>query len=64
MPYYVDVGTGDSDVTWQAMLGVGYAFGWGDVVGVWRYLDYDMSSGHTVSKLTTSGAAIGVKFHF
>ena len=24
VPYYVDIGTGDSDVTWQAELGVGY----------------------------------------
>ena len=31
VPYYVDVGTGDSDVTWQAELGVGYRFGWGDI---------------------------------
>jgi hypothetical protein len=64
VPYYLDVGTGDSDVTWQGMLGVGYAFDWGDIVGVWRYLDYDLSSGATVESLDMSGAAIGFKFHF
>jgi hypothetical protein len=31
MPYYLDVGTGSSNWTWQALLGVGYAFDWGDV---------------------------------
>lgn len=64
IPYYTDVGTGDSDVTWQGMLGVGYAFDWGDVVTVWRYLDYNVSSGHTVENLDMSGAAIGVTFRF
>jgi len=64
IPYYADVGTGDSDLTWQGMLGIGYAFDWGDVVSVWRYLDYNMSSGRLVQDLTTSGAAIGVTFHF
>ena len=30
-PYYLDVGTGDSDFTWQIVAGVGYRFDWGDV---------------------------------
>jgi hypothetical protein len=65
IPYYADVGTGDSDVTWQGMLGVGYAFDWGDLVAVWRYLDYNMpSSRDAVEDMTLNGAAIGVTFHF
>lgn len=36
IPYYADVGAGDSDLTWQAMLGFGYAFGWGDIGVAWR----------------------------
>jgi len=64
VPYYVDVGTGDSDVTWQGMLGAGYAFDWGDLVAVWRYLDYNMPSGDVVEDLNMNGAAIGVTFHF
>jgi len=31
MPYYMDVDTGSSNRTWQALLGLGYAFDWGDV---------------------------------
>lgn len=64
VPYYVDVGTGDSDLTWQAMLGVGYAFEWGDVLGGWRYLDYDLSDDYHVRSLTQSGAAVGISVHF
>ena len=44
MPYYADVGTGQSDLTWQALVGVGYTFKWGDVLLAYRYLDYDFDS--------------------
>jgi hypothetical protein len=64
IPYYADVGTGDSDVTWQGMGGLGYTFGWGDLVAVWRYLDYNMPSGEDIESLTLSGAAIGATFRF
>ena len=64
VPYYADIGTGDSDLTWQAMLGLGYSFGWGDLIGAWRYLDYDMPSGDGLRDLYSSGAAIGVTFRF
>jgi hypothetical protein len=64
VPYYLDVGTGDSDLTWQGMLGAGYAFDWGDLVAVWRYLDYNMPSGEAIEDLSFYGAAIGVTFHF
>ena len=43
-PYYLDVGTGSSSLTWQAMAGLSYAFGWGDLLLMYRHLDYDQSS--------------------
>jgi len=43
MPYYLDVGTGSSNWTWQALLGVGYAFGWGDINLSIRSLSYDFN---------------------
>ena len=64
IPYYLDVGTGDSDVTWQGIIGAGYAFDWGDLQAVWRYLDYDMPSNDAIESMTFNGAAIGVTFHF
>ena len=52
----VSVGAGDSDYTWQAMAGIGYSFGWGDILGSWRYLDYHMKSGRPVESLNFSGS--------
>jgi hypothetical protein len=62
VPYYLDVGTGASQLTWQALGGVGYTFSWGEVIGVWRYLDYHFSKDS--SSLSMNGPAIGVAFHW
>lgn len=64
VPYYLDIGTGQSKFTWQAIAGLGYAFGWGDVVGAWRYTDYDMKSGDAIQDLSFNGPAIAVVFHW
>ena len=64
IPYYFDVGTGESDLTWQAMGGLGYSFGWGDIVGAWRYLDYNMKSGKKIESMTFNGPAIAAVFHW
>jgi len=64
VPYYVDVGTGESDLTWQAIGGIGYSFGWGDVMAVWRYLDYDFGSDKKVESINFNGPAIGVAFRW
>ena len=64
VPYYVDVGTGDSDLTWQGMVGLGYHFDSVDVTGVWRYLDYDFGSHTTVQSIDFNGPAFGVSFRF
>ena len=54
-PYHLDVGAGESNLTWQAIAGIGYSFGWGDVLAAWRYLDYDMKSGETIESLNFNG---------
>ncbi len=64
VPYYADIGTGNSDLTWQAIIGLGYSFGWGDVVAAWRYLDYDFDAGKPMQSLTFNGVAVGVSFRF
>jgi hypothetical protein len=63
-PYYLDVGTGESDLTWQAMAGLGYSFHWGEVVAAWRYVDYEMKSGKKVEGITFNGPAIAAVFHW
>jgi hypothetical protein len=57
-PYYLDVGAGQSDFTWQAFGGIGYAFSWGEVVGSWRHLDYNFASGSRMRDMTFSGPSI------
>jgi hypothetical protein len=64
MPYYFDVGAGDSDMTWQAMVGLGYAFSWGELGVAWRYLDYDLKSGRPVRDLNLNGPGIGATFRW
>ena len=58
------LGTGDSGLTWQAMAGLGYTYRWGEILGVWRYLDYDLESGSAFESVTFSGPAFGVTFRF
>ena len=46
------------------MAGLGYTYRWGEILGVWRYLDYNFASGSPYESVTFSGPAIGVTFHF
>jgi hypothetical protein len=63
-PYYIDVGTGQSDLTWQAMIGVGYSFSWGEILGAYRHLDYDFGSDNGMKDLSFSGPAIAFGFRW
>ena len=64
VPYYVDIGTGQSDFTWQGMIGIGYQFSWGAVTAAWRYLDYELKSGQAIESLNANGPLIGVSFRW
>jgi hypothetical protein len=64
VPYYLDVGAGDSDFTWQGIAGIGYAFRWCEVVAAWRYLYYDLPSDKAIKDMNFSGPAIGVTFRW
>jgi len=64
VPYYADVGIGDSDLTWQGIAGIGYAFDWGEVIAAWRYLKYDFKSGKKLDNLTFNGPAVGLSFRW
>jgi len=64
IPYYVDVGTGESDLTWQVMVGLGYSFDTIAVTGVWRYLDYDLGDSASIQSLALNGPALGITFRF
>ena len=64
VPYYFDIGTGESDLTWQALVGVGYQFSWGAVTAAYRYLDYEFKTGKPMEDLNFSGPAIGLTFRW
>lgn len=57
-----DVGTGSSALTWQAVAGLGYHLGWGDVRLAWRTIAYDLGEDGLLQGVTFSGAGIGVRF--
>jgi hypothetical protein len=62
--YYADVGTGGSELTWQAFGGVGYRFGWGDAVLGWRHLAYEMKDDRPIADVAFSGPQLSVGFRF
>jgi hypothetical protein len=62
--YHLDVGTGDSDLTWNAMAGLSYAFGWGELLLAYRHLEYDQSENKLLQDFSFSGPGIGVTFTF
>ncbi len=64
VPYHLDIGAGDSDLTWQALAGVGYRFKWGDTLLAYRHLYYDEGDAGLIQDLEFSGPALGVNFHF
>jgi len=64
LPFYGDVGTGDSDLTWQVLAGIGYKFKWFDVVAAYRYLDWDFDDNPAIDDLNFSGPIVGIKFVF
>jgi hypothetical protein len=64
LPYYLDVGTGQSDLTWQAFAGVGYRFKKLDALLGYRYLDWDFDDNEVFDDLNLSGAFVGAKFWF
>ena len=65
LPYYIDVGTGQSDLTWQAAAGIGYRAGkvW-DVALVYRHLEWNLDSTRVIDDMTISGPTLGVIFRW
>jgi hypothetical protein len=59
-PYYVDIGAGDSDLTYQGMIGLGYTFKWGETLVAWRYLGTRFKSGEAFDELNFSGPMVSL----
>jgi hypothetical protein len=64
VPYYLDIGTGSSSLTWQGMLGIAYSFKWGGVTLAYRDLYFDQKDDKFIQDLRFSGPALGATIRF
>ncbi len=63
VPFYLDIGTGDSQLTDQGLLGIGYSYQWGQITASWRYLEYRTQSSR-IGDLSFSGPMVGATFRW
>ena len=61
---YLDIGTGESDLTWQALGGVGYRFKHFDLVAAYRYLSWEFDDDQALEEQQLHGPALGIRFAF
>ena len=66
VPFYVDAGKGpgSNNTTWQALLGVGNAFSWGDMTLAYRAMGFDLKSNIGVTKYTNAGPQLSATVNF
>jgi hypothetical protein len=64
LPYHLDIGTGQSDLTWQASAGLAYRFDWGDVSLQYRHIDWQFDSSSRLDNMNFSGPLLAAKFQF
>lgn len=63
-PYYGDIGTGNSNTTWQYVLGVAYGGRTNDVIFAWRGLGYNQNNGQLLQNMRFSGPLLGYRIHW
>lgn len=68
LPFHFDVGTGDTDLTWQAFGGIGYRFNSAELVAGYRHLEWefddDDTGGNVFNDLYISGPVVGLRYFF
>lgn len=66
IPFYADAGKGpgSNNTTWQALIGVGDAFSWGDITLAYRAMGYDMKSNRGVTNYTNAGPQLSATINF
>lgn len=64
IPFYGDIGTGQSDRTWQAFAGIGYDFGRSDLVLGYRHLDWSFDDTNLIADIAFSGPLLGFNYRF
>jgi len=64
IPYYADVGAGDSELTWQLFTALGYSFDKWDVGLGYRHLVFEADDDSIVDSISMSGPIIGASYNF
>ena len=64
LPYTLDVGAGDSDLTWSATVSLAHQFNWGDLILGYRHLEYDEGPAGLLQDLSLGGPGVGAGFRF
>jgi len=64
IPYYSDIGTGSSYLTWQGMIGVAYSWKLVSLTLAYRHLYYDQKDEKLIQEMRFSGPALGVGFRW
>jgi hypothetical protein len=64
LPYYADIGTGSSNLTWQVFGGVGYRFKRIDLIVAYRYMAWSFDDSDKFDDLNLHGPFAGVKLRF
>ena len=64
LPYYADIGTGNSDLTWQVLGGFGYKYSWGDMTFAYRHLEWEFDTDAPLEDVSYSGPIIQAKWYF
>lgn len=63
LPYYLDVGAGDSDLTWQTFGGIDYKMDRMNLYAGYRYLEWTLNE-KVVDNMNLSGPIVGVNYNF
>ena len=65
IPFYGDIGAGESELTWSAYTGIGYSFKqWFDAMIGYRHMAWDNDDEEFIQGLILSGPIIGARFNF
>ncbi|MBT8516220.1 hypothetical protein G6706_03240 [Polynucleobacter paneuropaeus] len=66
IPYYADggKGPGSNNSTWQALLGVGNAFSWGDITLAYRAMGFHLKATNGNTNYTNAGPQLSATINF
>lgn len=66
IPYYADAGKGpgSNNGTWQALIGVGDAFSWGDITLAYRAMGFHLKAANGNTNYTNAGPQLSATINF